>query len=143
MSQVQQQRLHDLLAGRRVSQAMSTSFTSVPPDMTLQTLVDRHILGNGQRSFVVQEGNQVDGLLTLHDIKDLPRTEWTTTTAGQAMIPLAQMKRIQPGEELTAAIEEMNHDGVNQLPVMTNGHIEGMLRRQDIISYLRNLQDLG
>jgi Zn-dependent protease len=143
MAQVQQQRLHDLLAGRRVSQAMSTSYTSVPPDMTLQQAVDRHVLGSGQRSFVVKEGDKVDGLLTLHNIKDLPRAEWPTTTAAQAMIPLAQVKRIQPDEELWAAIEEMNHDGVNQLPVMTNGHMEGMLRREDIISYLRNLQDLG
>lgn len=143
MSQVQQQRFHDLLAGRRVSQAMSANYASILPDTTIQTLVDQHILGNGQRSFVVKEGDKVDGLLTLHDIKELPRAEWPTTTAAQAMIPLAQMRRIQPDEELWAAIEEMNHDGVNQLPVMTDGHIKGMLRREDIIGYLRNLQDLG
>ena len=143
MAQVQQQRLHDLLAGRKVSQAMSTNYTSVSPGMTLQTLVDHHVLGNGQRSFVVKEGNKVDGLLTLHDIKELPRAEWPTTTTIQAMIPLTDVKRLQPDEELWAAIEEMNQDGVNQLPVMTNGHIEGMLRREDIISYLRNLRDLG
>ena len=143
LSEVQQQRFHDLLAGRRVSQAMSTNYTSILPDTTIQTLVDRHVLGNGQRSFVVKEGNRVAGLLTLHDIKELPRTEWPATTATQAMIPLAQVRRIQPNEELWAAIEEMNRDGVNQLPVMTDGHIEGMLRRKDIIGYLRNLQDLG
>lgn len=143
VSQVQQQRLHELLAGRRVSQAMSTTYTSIPLDTTLQTLVDHHVLGNGQRSFVVKEGDRVAGLLTLHDIKELPRAEWPATTAAQAMIPLAQVKRIQPDEELWAAIEEMNHDGVNQLPVMTDGRIEGMLRREDVISYLRTLQDLG
>ena len=143
MSQVQQQRFHELLAGRRVSQVMTTTYPSIQPDTTIQTLVDRHVLGSGQRSFVVKEGDKVAGLLTLHDIKGLPRTEWPMTTATQAMIPLAQVKRIQPDEELWAAIEEMNHDGVNQLPVMTDGHIEGMLRREDIISYLRNLQDLG
>jgi Zn-dependent protease len=143
ISQVHQQKLHDLLAGRRVSQAMSTNYTSILPDTAIQTLVDQHVLGNGQRSFVVKESDKVTGLLTLHDIKDLPRAEWPATTAAQAMIPLAQVKRIQPNEELWAAIEEMNHDGVNQLPVMTDGHIEGMLRREDIIGYLRNLQDLG
>jgi Zn-dependent protease len=143
MSQVRQQRLQDLLAGRRVSQAMSTDYPSILPNTTVQSLVDHQVLGKGQRSFVVQEGNRVEGLLTLHDIKSLPRTEWPVTTASQVMIPLAQVRRIQPDEELWAAIEEMNHDGVNQLPVMTNGHIEGMLRREDIISYLRNLRDLG
>jgi predicted transcriptional regulator len=48
--------------------------------------------------------------------------------------PLAQVKRIQPNEELWAAVEEMNHDGVNQLPVVTDGHIKGMLRREDIVT---------
>jgi Zn-dependent protease len=143
MSQVQQQKVHDLLAGRRVSQAMSTNYTSILPDVTLQTLVDRHVLGNGQRSFVVQDGDKVAGLLTLHDIKELPRAEWPGTTAAQAMIPLGRVKRIQPDEELWAAIEEMNRDGVSQLPVMSNGHIEGMLRREDILGYLRNVRDLG
>jgi Zn-dependent protease len=143
MSQVQQQKIQDLLAGRRVSQAMSTNYTSIQPDVKLQTLVDRQVLGSGQRSFVVEEGDRVAGLLTLHDIKELPRAEWPATTAAQAMIPVAQMKRIQPDEELWAAIEEMNRDGVNQLPVMTDGHIEGMLRREDIIGYLRNVRDLG
>jgi Zn-dependent protease len=143
MSQVRQQRLHDLLTGRRVSQAMSTNYTSILPDTTIQTLVDNQVLGNGQRSFVVQEGNRVAGLLTLHDIKGLPRIEWPVMTVSQAMIPLAQVRRIRPDEELWTAIEEMNRDGVNQLPVMTDGHMEGMLRREDIISYLRNLRDLG
>jgi signal-transduction protein with cAMP-binding, CBS, and nucleotidyltransferase domain len=38
---------------------------------------------------------------------------------------------------------EMDRDGVNQLPVMTSGRIEGMLTREDIISYLRELRGSG
>jgi signal-transduction protein with cAMP-binding, CBS, and nucleotidyltransferase domain len=40
-------------------------------------------------------------------------------------------------------MEEMDRDGVNQLPVMTDGQIVGMLTREDVISYLRTLQELG
>jgi hypothetical protein len=54
-----------------------------------------------------------------------------------------KMKRIQPNEELLAAIEEMNHDRVNQLPVMANSHMDGMLRREDIIGNLRKMQNFG
>lgn len=143
MSQVQQQRIHDMLAGRRVSQAMSTAYTAIPPDITVQQLVDRHILGSGQRSFVVQEGDRVSGLLTLHCIRELPREAWATTPAAQVMIPLAEVKRTTPETELWTAMEDMNRDGVNQLPVMSDGRILGMLRRADIISYLRNLREVG
>lgn len=55
------------------------------------------------------------------------------------MIPSEQMKRIQPDSELWAALEEMDRDGVSQLPVMVDGQVQGMLRRDDVISVLRTL----
>jgi CBS domain-containing protein len=58
------------------------------------------------------------------------------------MIPAAQLKKIAPNAEIWDAMEAMNRDGVNQLPVMSDGGIEGMLSREDIISYLQTLQEL-
>ena len=37
----------------------------------------------------------------------------------------------------------MDRDGVNQLPVMADGRVVGMLTREDVISFLRTLQELG
>jgi Zn-dependent protease len=142
-SEVQQQQIHELLAGHTVSQAMSYNYTAVPPHMTLEQLVDNHVLGNGQRSFVVEEGDRMDGLLTLHDIKELPRTDWPTTTVSQVMVPLEQLKRTEPSAALWDAIEEMNHDDVNQLPVLKDGQILGLLRREDVLGYLRNLREFS
>ena len=53
------------------------------------------------------------------------------------------MKRVRPDGELWAALEEMDRDGVNQLPVMVDGKIQGMLSREDVVSYLRTLRELG
>ena len=141
--QVQQLALRDLLAGHKVSQAMNRHYTAVPDDTTLQHLVDDHILGSGRRSFVVKRSDEAVGLLTLHHVKEVPRSEWPTTTSAQAMIPIEQTKRVQPDAELWAALEEMDRDGVNQLPVMADGQIQGMLSREDVITYLRTLQELG
>lgn len=142
VAQIQQQRVQGLLAGHKVSEVMGRSYVAIPEDTTLEQTVDHHILGRGQRSFIIERGNQVVGLLTLHHIKEIPRTEWPTTVAARAMIPITQLKRIQPDTELWAAMEEMDRDGVNQLPVMTDGQIQGMLSREDVISYLRTLQEL-
>jgi Zn-dependent protease/CBS domain-containing protein len=138
-SQVEQQTIHDVLAGHRVSEAMRRNYSVVNPEMTLEQLVNDHILGAGQRSLVVEQNDRVAGLLTLHHIKEVPRTNWPITTAAQVMIPSERMKRIQPDSELWAALEEMDRDGVNQLPVMVDGQIQGMLRRDDVISVLRTL----
>ncbi len=54
-----------------------------------------------------------------------------------------RMKRVRPDTELWAALEEMDRDGVNQLPVMVDGQIQGMLSREDVVGYLRTLRELG
>jgi Zn-dependent protease len=141
--QLQQTMSQGLLEGHRVSQAMSTRCTAVSADLTLQQLVDDHILGSGQRCFLVNRGDATVGLMTLHRIKEVPRPSWATTTAAQVMLPLAQSKQIDPDTELWAALQEMDRDGVNQLPVTRGQQVVGMLSRDDVISFLRTLQELG
>jgi hypothetical protein len=66
-AQVHSVMFQGLLAGHQVSQAMSTHTPDVSADLTLQELVDQHVLGSGQ-FFVKRRGNIV-GLLTMHQIK--------------------------------------------------------------------------
>ena len=142
-SQVQQQVLHDSLAGHRVSDVMSRNYTIIPAETTLQQVVDLHILGSGQRSFVVTQGDSVVGLLTPQRVKETPRDAWPVTSVAQAMIPAAQVKPVQPDEQLLTALEEMEADRVNQLPVVRDGHILGILRLDDIFGFLRLARELG
>ena len=142
-SQIHQQTIHDLLAGHHVTDAMRRDYTSVSPDASLDQLVTDHLLGSGRRILVIKLNDRVIGLLTLHSVKAIPRSDWLTTRAGQVMIPVAQMKRIRPDAELTDALGEMDRDGVNQLPVMMDDEIQGILGRDDIISTLRNLSEFS
>lgn len=141
--QAQQVALRDLLAGRKVSQAMNRNYAGVSADTTLQHLAESHILGSGQRTFVVLRGDTVVGLLTLHHFKGISPGAWPATTAAQAMIPIEQVKWVRPDAELWSALEEMDRDGVNQLPVMTDGKVAGMISREDVLGYLRTLHDMG
>ncbi len=142
-AQMQQVMVQGLLGGHSVAQAMSTHCTVVPEDLTLQQLVDDHILGGGRRCFLVNRGERTVGLMTLHRIKEVPRPDWATTSAGQVMIPLEQLKRTAPEAGLWTALQQMDRDGVNQLPVTRDNLVIGMLSREDVISFLRTLQEMG
>jgi CBS domain-containing protein len=111
--------------------------------VTLVQLVNDQILGSGQRSLMVKQNDQVVGLVTLHNVKAVSSSDWPTTTAAQVMVPLEQMKRIRPDAELVAAIREMDRDGVNQLPVMVDDQIQGILGRDDVITLLRTLGEFN
>jgi CBS domain-containing protein len=59
------------------------------------------------------------------------------------MTPLGELQRVEPDTELWTAIEEMDRRGVNQLPVISNTHIVGMLSRENVIAFLRALRRGG
>ena len=142
-AQVHQVMFQGLLVGHRVSQAMNTQCASVLGSLTLQDLVDKHILASGQRCFLVNRSDDTVGLMTLHRIKEVPRSEWVTTSAAQVMLPWEELKRVDPDAELWAALQEMDRDGVNQMPVTRDHKVIGMLSREDVITFLRTLQELG
>jgi Zn-dependent protease/sulfur carrier protein ThiS len=142
VSQLRQQELQGLLAGHKVSEAMSQSCVTIPAQTTLQDLVDHHILGRGQRCLVVSKNGNVVGLLTVHSVRDVPREQWGSTSAEKVMIPMERMHWTQPEKELWEALENMDRDGVNQMPVMDHGEVVGMLSREDVINYLRTVQVL-
>ena len=140
---MQQQALQDLLAGRKVADAMNRVFMAIPRDTTLQHVVDEYVLKGAGRGIVVMAGETALGMVTVHCIKETPREEWPTTTADHCMIPVADLKRVKPDDELWAALQEMDRDGVNQLPVMSGGQVMGMLSRDDVITYMRTRKELG
>jgi Zn-dependent protease/CBS domain-containing protein len=141
--QIQQVTLRGLLTGHRVSQAMSTRYAVVPETLTLRQLVDEQILGSGQRCFLVNRGDETLGLITLHRVKEVPRQKWATTSAADVMLPFEQLKCADPDTELWSALQNMDRDGVNQMPVVRAQQVVGMLSRDDAITFLRTLQELG
>jgi Zn-dependent protease len=140
--EVQQQALRTLLAGHKVAQIMGRNYVSVPADISLQRLIDDHILGAGRRFFIVESAGIAAGIMTLHKLRDIPRAAWPQTLVSQVMIPIEKMDWIGPDAELWDALQKMNQDGVNQLPVLEDGRIQGVLSRENVINFLQTLREL-
>ncbi|HKM82685.1 MAG TPA: site-2 protease family protein [Candidatus Acidoferrum sp.] len=141
-SQVQGQRVKDLLAGHKVSEMMSRDCTPVPDDLTLQELVEKYVLTRGDRCFVVTRGDATIGLITLSEIKKAPRASWPTTKVTQAMIPADKLSSTPANAEAWPTIENMEQNGINQLPVVDRGRLIGVFSRDDLVHYLGILQSL-
>lgn len=139
-SVMQQELLRSLLGEHKVTDAMQKEFPRVPGEVTLQELVEGHILVTGRRYFVVQGANGEPGLLTLSNIRKVPRGEWATTKASQVMLPLHKLDTTPPDAVLWNALQKMGRDGVNQMPVVQGSGIVGILSREDILHYLRVLE---
>ena len=142
-AQVQQQMVQGLLGSHRVSEAMGVVCTHVPGELTLQKIVDDEVLTHGRQCFLVDRGDHTVGLLTLRNMKEIPRPAWTTSTAAQAMVPVEKLNGIDPKAELGTAMEKMGRDGVNEMPVMSGTNLVGLLSTADIVKYLHTLQQIA
>ena len=59
------------------------------------------------------------------------------------MLPLEQLKRTDPDTPLWTALQQMDRDGVNQLPVTRDHRVFGMLSREGVITFLRTCKNWG
>jgi Zn-dependent protease/predicted transcriptional regulator len=141
-SRVQVQIMH-ALSGVKVRDVMERNCTIVEATTNLQTLVDEHLLRTGQRCFIVQRGGSLVGLITAGDVSHVERRMWPMTTVEQAMRPANQLRIVSPDAPVTQAIETMARENINQLPVASNGHLEGVLSRAHLLEILRTRAELN
>jgi Zn-dependent protease len=132
------------LAGTPVSQVMGiVREPEVQAGLTVQHLVEQHILGQGQGSFIVTSAGTPVGVLNLRDVSNVPRADWNQTTTGDVMTPLAELPRVGPNDELLTAVQLMDANELPQLPVFDGSRLAGLLTRDEVIHHLRLHSEAG
>ena len=135
--------LQDMLQGHTVSEIMTRDCLMVSPGQTIEHLVHENILSSGRRCFPVVTGDRVLGLVTLHNVKAIPRDLWSTKTVKEAMTPFSKLKWVQPNADLVTVLRILTEQDVNQLPVVDDGKIVGIIARDNILSFVSARGELG
>ena len=58
------------------------------------------------------------------------------------MRPLQELHSVTPDTLLSSALEAMSRHDLNQLPVVSNDHLEGVLSRAEVLAYLQTHAEL-
>ncbi|HCI82927.1 MAG TPA: hypothetical protein DHW02_24915 [Ktedonobacter sp.] len=132
-----------IFQGVTVEQVMSKDAMTVPANISLQRLVDEYFIPRGLRSALVLQGDQLAGLITLSDIRHVPREQWGQTPVGLAMIGKERLHIVSPTQSLSSALPLMNGQDVNQLPVVQDGRLAGVLSRDAVLRSMEIRRSLG
>ncbi len=136
--------LESLFKDVTVGQLMGPAPGGAQGNVSVQWLVDNYVLPYGARSIPVMSGETFIGLITLEDIRRVPRESWPLTPINAAMTPFARLRIARPGESLNEALPRMARGDVNQLPVVDEmGRLVGMLSRDAIMRYVEIRRGLG
>jgi Zn-dependent protease/predicted transcriptional regulator len=139
----QQLALGEILKGHTAIEIMSRECFVISPALSIEQMVSEHILGQGRRCLMVSENDKVIGLLTLQDIKKVSRDRWASTSAREVMVPLHRLKVVSPETELSTVLKIIISENVNQIPVMENGVVIGMIGRDNLLSFINIRSELG
>jgi CBS domain-containing protein len=132
-----------VLRGVPVTAVARQDYIGVAPTMTLAELVDAHVLAGRGRAFPVMAGEEILGLVTLTDLREVPREEWPTTTVYRAMTPFAKLKTVSARDELPKVLGLMATDDINQVPLVEGNLLRGLIHRGDVIRYIQMRQEIG
>lgn len=131
------------LRGVRVADVMAGDCPVVDGRDNLLTFVNEHLLRTGRRCFVVEEQGRISGLVTPHEVREIEQTRWPYTTVDEVMLPLDRLRTVGPDALVTEALEVMGRDDVNQLPVVRDGRLEGVISRGHILQMLQTRAELN
>jgi Zn-dependent protease len=134
--------ISERLRGVRVGDVMARDCPAVDGRTNLQTFVDEYLLRTGRRCFMVEEQGRVAGLVTPHEVKEVERARWPYTTVDEVMLTLDRMRTVEPSAPLTDALEVMGREDLNQLPVVSGGHFEGIISRAHVLRLLQTRAEL-
>ena len=111
-----------------VSEAMSPPI-SIEPLLTVSKFVDAVLPLHRQTTFPVALNGRLLGILSLEDLKMLPRDRWSNTIVQTVMRPVAPGFFVEPWTTLDSARELMKENGVGSVGVISsNGRLVGFLQ---------------
>ena len=138
-----QELLHESLQRISAMEVMTADCPVVPHDLTLRQLIDGYVLPSGHSFFMVVDQGKLEGAITLHDIKAVPQQRWDITTVRESMTPAGKLKAVHPGQDALSILEQMDEGGINQIPVVMEGRVVGVIARDNLIRFLRARSELG
>ncbi|HUA85352.1 MAG TPA: site-2 protease family protein [Bryobacteraceae bacterium] len=133
----QQLVLRSALAGQPISRFMRTDPVTVPPNISIDDLINDYIYRYHFKMFpVVSEAHQLNGCISTNDVKSVPREEWRQHSVQEMMRPCSIDNTISPDADAVAALTKMSKTGLSRLLVVDHGRLVAILALKDLLDFL-------
>jgi len=134
--------MRNTLTDVRAADLMTNDIPTVTRDMSIEEYV-HEVLRTGRRVHIVTGPVGPVGLITLHAARMVPREDWTNNSIQAVMLPLDRIHSASPAEPALGVLQRMQSQDINQMPVISEGNIVGMIARDTILRMLQTRLQLG
>ena len=132
-----QQLVKATLQGVHVSSIMSPDPVVAPGAISLEQLVEEYFLAGRHSRYPVESAGSIIGLISLSDVKRVPRDEWATTYVAEVADKDLSRLLVDAGEPAESVFPRLASSEPGALLVTEEGRLVGVVTRADLVSRVR------
>ena len=137
---MREQNVHEKLKGVLVRDVMDRYPECVSPNTSIERIVNESFIQRGRRALPICNESGLLGIVTLADIRKIPKEQWAATTVFEVMTR-PPLDAVNETDDLNMALRTLALKDLNQIPVMSDGQMVGLLSRTDVVRYLQSRKE--
>jgi Zn-dependent protease/predicted transcriptional regulator len=119
------------------SALMRRRFLAVPPHRSLDRFMAEYVMESDQHSFPVVADGRIVGMISAHEVRRVPPSQWEQTRVADVMLPATEIPAVSPDTSAVEALQQLESARLEQIPVVAqDGRLLGILREQDFARWL-------
>jgi predicted transcriptional regulator len=123
------------LEGLLVSDIMTNEPPTVGREISLEDYA-REVNRSKRSSHLVVAHGQLVGMISSDALGRVPQDEWGSTSVQAVMTQRDKLLWTEPGESALKLLDRMRSVGTQQMPVIADGSVVGMVTRESIVHAL-------
>jgi len=133
----QQSTLQESLSGVKVKDMMVKDIVTLSSSMSVDEAVNGYFLRYGYGGFPVIGDVGFLGIVTLKEVKNVPKADWLRVKVGDVFITHERKWEVSPEDNVMRALEIMIREDKGRLVIIENGRLSGLITRNGIARYVQ------
>jgi predicted transcriptional regulator len=122
---------------------MTTDVPTVGPQVTVDDFVNNYLMRHQYSCYPVIEDEKVKGVVSIDEIRTVPREEWRTKTIGDITEPVEDEIKVNKDDNAWDALVKLANEDTHRLLVMEDGMLDGTVTQENILRIVRTKTQLG
>jgi Zn-dependent protease len=137
LASYQQSTLQEILSGVKIKDIMVKDIVTLGSSITVDEAVNNYFLRYGYGGFPVEGDGKFLGIVTLKEVKDVPKADWEKVRVIDVLVPHTQRWEVSPDEDVMRGLEQMIREDKGRLVVVENGRLSGLVTRNGIARFVQ------
>src|SRR5208283_435043 len=131
------------LSGIPIRELMTHPVIFINSWLTIDELVNDYFIRYPYSGFPVMDDGVLKGIAIAHDANQIPRMEWINRRVSDILKPIDEKYKVSEELDAVDALTKMLHQDIQELLVIKNQEVIGIVTLRDVMSLFKMKTDLG